>query len=80
MRLRYSTVKGALLYFEVDSVLTEDVKESYYNIMMLFFSLTAENEDVVHVDGHNPLIDELFEDVIHHHLEGGGGCLLIQRT
>src|SRR5882724_11711778 len=40
--------------------------------MMLFFSLTPENDDVIHVDGHYPLIHELFEDVVHHHLEGGG--------
>ena len=52
-------------------MLTEDVKDSYYKPMMLFFSLTTEDEDVVHVDGHYPLIDELFEDVIHHCLEGG---------
>jgi len=64
--------KGELLCFEVEMVLMEDVEDSYYNLMMLFFSLTAENEDVVHVDGHYPLINELFENVIHHHLEGGG--------
>jgi len=34
-----------------------------------FFSLTAKNKDVMHVDGHYPFINELFEDVIHHYLE-----------
>jgi len=57
--------KGALLHFEVEMVLMEDVKDSYYDLIMLFLSLTAKNEDVVHVDGHYPLIDELFEDVVH---------------
>jgi len=33
--------EGALLCFEVEMVLTEDVKDSYYDLMMLFFSLTA---------------------------------------
>jgi len=63
--------KGALLCLEVEMVLAEDVKDSYYNLVMLFFSLTAENKDVVHVDGHYPFVNELFEDVIHHCLEGG---------
>src|SRR5882724_1395626 len=52
-------------------VLTEDVEDLYYNLMILFFSLTAKNKDVIHVDGHYPLINELFEDVIHHHLKCG---------
>ena len=38
--------------------------------MMLFLSLTTKDEDVVHVDGHYPLVDEFFEEVVHHHLEG----------
>ena len=46
--------KGELLHCEVETVLTEDVKDSYYDLMMLFFSLTTENEDVIHIDGHYP--------------------------
>jgi len=41
-------------------VLTEDVKDPYYDLMMLFFSLTAKNKDVIHVDGHYPSSIELF--------------------
>ena len=52
-------------------MLTEDVKDSFYDLMMLFFSLTAENKDVILVDGHYPFVNELFEDVIHHCLKGG---------
>ena len=52
-------------------VLMEDVKDSHYDPVMLFLSLTTKNEDVVHVDGDHPLINEFFEEVIHHHLEGG---------
>jgi len=40
-------------------------------LVMLFFSLTTENKDVIHVYGHYPFINELFEYVIHHHLKGG---------
>jgi len=65
-------LKGTLLHFEVEMVLTEDVKDSYYNLMMLFFSLTTKNKDDIHVDGHYPFVNELFEEVIHHHLKGGG--------
>ena len=63
--------QGALLCFEVEMVLMEDVEDSNYNLMMLFFSLTTENKDVIHVDGHYPFINELFEDVVNHHLKGG---------
>ena len=44
----YELFKGALLCFEVEMVLTEDVKDSYYNLVMLFFGLTAEDKDVIH--------------------------------
>jgi len=50
MRLRYLTYglfKGAPLHLEVETVLTEDFEDLYYNLLMLFFSLTAENTDVV---------------------------------
>src|SRR5882724_7005478 len=54
-------LEGAFLHFEVEMVLTEDVKDSYYNLVMLFFSLTAKNKDVIHVDGHYPFINELLK-------------------
>ena len=63
--------KGTLLCFELETVLTEDVKDLYYDLMMMFFSLTAKDEDVIHVDGHYTFINELFEDVIHYCLKGG---------
>ena len=40
--------EGALLHFEVEMVLTEDVKDSYYNLVMLLFGLSAEDKDVIH--------------------------------
>ena len=64
--------EGTLLRFEVEMVFTEDVKDLYYDLMMLFFSLTAKDEDVVHIDDDYPLVNEFFEEVIHHHMEGGG--------
>src|SRR5882672_6862829 len=37
--------------------------------MVFLLQLATEYEDVVHVDDHDSFIDELSEDVIHHHLE-----------
>jgi len=64
--------QGTLLCFEVKTVLMEDVKDSYYNLMMLFFSLTTKDKDVIHVDGHYPFVNKLFENLIHHFMKGGG--------
>ena len=50
-------------------VLLEDVEDLYHNCMVLFFGLAAENEYVIHADGHNPLVYEFLEDVIHHLLK-----------
>jgi len=57
----YGLFKGALLCFEVEMVFTEDVEDSCYNLVMLFFSLTAEDKDVIHVYGHYPFINELLK-------------------
>ena len=46
--LNHGLFKGPLLHFEVEMVLMEDVEDSYYILMKLFFSLTAENEDAIH--------------------------------
>ena len=67
-------LKGALLYHEVEAVFLEDVKDMHHNFMMWFFGPTTKDEDVVHVDGHNSLIDKLLENVIQHHLEGDATC------
>src|SRR5882724_2928277 len=67
-RLHFSV----LHHFKIEVVLTADVKDSHYNFVVLFLGLAAEDEDVVHVDGHYSLIDEFLEDVIHHCLECGG--------
>ena len=47
----------------------EDIEDPYYNGTMLLLSLSTEDEDVVHVNNHNPFIYEFLEDVIHHCLE-----------
>jgi len=49
-----------------------DVKDLHYNFVMLFPVLAIEDEDVVHIDGHYPLVDEFLEYVVHHCLECGG--------
>src|SRR5882724_5466058 len=59
----------ALLSFEVEPMSEEDVQDPYHNGMVFLLCLATENEDIVHVDDYNSFIDELSEDVIHHHLE-----------
>ena len=53
-------------------MLTEDVEDSHYNFVVLFPGLAAEDEDVVHIDGHYSFINEFLEDVIHRRLKCGG--------
>jgi len=50
-------------------MLAENVKDLHYNGVVLLLGLVTKDEDVIHVDDHNPFIYELLEDVIHHHLE-----------
>src|SRR5882672_10250927 len=47
----------------------EDVQDPYYDGIVFLFCLATKDEDVIHVDDYNSFIDELSEDVIHHHLE-----------
>ena len=47
----------------------EDVKDPYYNGMVLLLGLATEYEDVVHVNDYNSPIYEFLEDVIHNCLE-----------
>src|SRR5882672_8298368 len=50
-------------------MLVEDVQDSYYDGVVFLLLLATKDEDVVHIDDHNSFINELSEDVIHHHLE-----------
>jgi len=50
-------------------MLVEDVKDLYYDSVVLLLGLATEDEDVVKVDDHNSFINKLLEDVIHHYLE-----------
>src|SRR5882672_8826494 len=59
----------ALLGLEVKPMSAEDVQDPYYNGMVFLFCLTTEDEDVVHVDDYDSFVDELLENVVHHHLE-----------
>ena len=40
--------------------------------LAMFFEAVCEDEDVVEVDGDDALCDEVFEDFVHHSLEGRG--------
>ena len=53
-------------------MLTEDVKDSHYNFVVSLPGLATKDEDVIHIDGHYSLVDEFFENVVHHCLECGG--------
>src|SRR5712664_1688814 len=61
--------KRAFLGLEVEPMSAEDVEDPYYNGMMFLLCLTAEDEDVIHVDDYDSFVYELSEDVIHHRLE-----------
>ena len=62
---------NTLFHFKIEAVLTEDVEDLHYNSVVLLPSLAAKYEDVVHVDGRYSLIDQFFENVVHHRLECG---------
>ena len=49
---------------------SEYVQDSGHYLLMMFDHVGI-YQDVVHVDHHIALIDEVLKDVIHHHLEGG---------
>src|SRR5882724_9929854 len=53
----------ALLGLEVEPILVENVENQYYNGVMLLLGLSAEDEDVVHVNNHESFIYEFSEDV-----------------
>ena len=67
--LYHGLSKSSLLSLEVDLMFVEDVQVPYYDCMVFLLHLAAEDEDVIHVDDHNSFVDELSEDVVHHHLE-----------
>ena len=49
---------------------SEYVQDSGHYLLMMFDHVGI-YQDVVHVDHHIALIDEVLKDVVHHHLEGG---------
>jgi len=67
--LYHGLSKCALLGLEVEPMFVEDVQDLYYDGVVFLLHLATKDEDVVHVDDHNSFINELSEDVIHHHLE-----------
>jgi len=78
--LYHGLPKCALLSFEVELMSVEDVQYPYHNGMVFLLCLATENEDVIHVDDYNSFINELSEDVIHHHLERRWAVSEDQRT
>src|SRR5467141_2105605 len=67
--LYYGLSKCALLSLKVEPMFAEDVQDPYYNSMVFLLCLATKSEDVIHVDDYNSFVDDLSEDVIHHHLE-----------
>ena len=66
----HNLFKHEFLHLEVETVFPEDVEDPYHNHMIFIFGLVAKNEYVFFLDGHNSLIYEFLEDVIHHCLKG----------
>jgi len=50
-------------------MLDEDVKDPYYDGVMLLLGLATEGEDVILVNDHDSFVYEFSEDIIHHHLK-----------
>jgi len=50
-------------------MLVEDVKDPYYNGVMLLLGLATKEEDVILVNDYESLVYEFLEEVIHHCLE-----------
>ena len=51
-------------------MLLEYVQDLDYDLLMVFNRVSV-YQDIVHIDRHISLIDEVLEDVVHHGLEGG---------
>ena len=49
---------------------SEYVQDSGYNFLMVFDHGSV-YQDIVHIDHHVSFVNEVFEDVVHHGLEGG---------
>jgi len=56
---------------EVELMLLQQLQNAAGDLPVLFKGL-CEDEDVVQIDHDHALRDEVLEDVVHHHLEGGG--------
>ena len=68
--LHREAFERAFLSLEVESMLSEYVQDSgHYRSMM--FDDVGIYQDVVHIDCHIALINEVRKDVIHHRLESG---------
>src|SRR6266481_2324043 len=61
-RPRDSTVRHSNEHFSI--------KDSGHHLWMVF-NCSGIDQNVIHVNGHEALINELLENVIHHGLEGG---------
>ena len=52
-------------------MLLEYIQDSGHDLPMVFNHASV-YQDIIHVDHHIAFNNEVFEDVIHHGLEGGG--------
>ena len=62
-------LKCAFLGFEVEPIFSEHVQDLGYDLPMVFNHVSV-YQDIVQVNCHVAFINEVFEDVIHHGLEG----------
>jgi len=57
-------------------VLPKDVKDLYYDVWCFSFVVATKDEDVIHVDSHDPFINEVLKMLVHHHFGMLGGLLV----
>ncbi len=72
--LRYSVSSTSNLHFSAlrNSLFSPESLENPLDDVSVLFLILGEDQDVIQIDGHLSLSDQVPEYVIHHPLEGGG--------
>src|SRR5882724_2557015 len=71
MRLRYLTLGCLKIHFSTlrYNLCFQRMSRTLTTMVWCCSFVSAEDEDVFHVDSHDPSVDAFLEDVVHHHLE-----------
>lgn len=65
----FECLKFALLVFEVQLIVLQDLKDLMDNHAM-FLECCSISHNVIHIDDDLPSVDQVVEQMIHHHLKG----------